>query len=162
MESTRPQFVRCVKPNADQAPASWRGALVLEQLRYMGLLQVVEARRRGYPRRYSYEAFLRRFGKLCDMTHSPNREGAVCLVDALASSLSLERDAIVVGRTKVFLRARAEALIEGARDKALRKSALKELETAIEMENVDALEAAVAIATELRLDGSVLDRARVE
>ena len=92
------------------------------------ILQVVEARRRGYPRRYSYEAFLRRFGKLCDMTHSPNREGAVCLVDALASSLSLERDAIVVGRTKVFLRARAEALIEGARDKALRKSALKELE----------------------------------
>ena len=65
-----------------------------------------------------------------------------------------------MGRTKVFLRARAEALIEGARDKALRKSALKELETAIEMENVDALEAAVAIATELRLDGSVLDRAR--
>ena len=94
------------------------------------------------------------------MTHSPNREGAVCLVDALASSLSLDRDAIVVGRTKVFLRARAEACIEGARDKALRKSALKELETAIEMENVDALEAAVAIATELRLDGSVLDRAR--
>ena len=84
----------------------------------------------------------------------------MCLVDALASSLSLERDAIVVGRTKVFLRAAAEALIEGARDKALRKSALKELETAIEMENVDALEAAVAIATELRLDGSVLDRAR--
>ena len=97
---------RCVKPNADQAPASWRGALVLEQLRYMGLLQVVEARRRGYPRPVLSVKPFERFGKLCDMTHSPNREGAVCLVDALASSLSLDRDAIVVESYESVPRAR--------------------------------------------------------
>lgn len=160
VESTRPQFVRCVKPNSDQAPMKWRGALVLEQLRYMGLLQVVEARRRGYPRRYSHEAFLRRFSKLVAFEHSADRAGALCLVDALQHKLQLEREAICVGRTKVFLRARAEALLEGARDRTLRASALQELEAAIELENVDALEAAVAIATELRLDGAVLNKAR--
>ena len=64
IEGTRPFFVRCVKPNDRQEAKRWNGALALSQLRYMGLLQVVEARKRGYPRRYDFEAFARRYGPL--------------------------------------------------------------------------------------------------
>ena len=86
-------------------------------------------------------------------------EGYV-IAQALTADLDLAPRCIVVGRTRVFVKARAEAALEAARDRALRSSALKELEAAIALEDLDALEAAVAVATELRLDGDALSRAR--
>eukprot|EP00635_Sarcinochrysidales_sp_CCMP3193_P006819 CAMPEP_0118899178 /NCGR_PEP_ID=MMETSP1166-20130328/5849_1 /TAXON_ID=1104430 /ORGANISM="Chrysoreinhardia sp, Strain CCMP3193" /LENGTH=1768 /DNA_ID=CAMNT_0006838303 /DNA_START=93 /DNA_END=5399 /DNA_ORIENTATION=+ len=61
LETTTPHFIRCLKPNALKAARHFDGNAVLMQLRYMGVLQIVEARRRGYARRFDHSAFRERY-----------------------------------------------------------------------------------------------------
>jgi myosin heavy subunit len=38
MQKAQPHFVRCLKPNAEQAPMYWDEELVLRQLRFVDIL----------------------------------------------------------------------------------------------------------------------------
>lgn len=40
LSETEPHYIKCIKPNADKAPGGWAGPLVIEQLRYSGVLEV--------------------------------------------------------------------------------------------------------------------------
>ncbi|KAJ8604963.1 hypothetical protein CTAYLR_006891 [Chrysophaeum taylorii] len=164
IEATDPHFVRCVKPNGKQAPCHFRGAKVLEQLRYMGVLEIVEARRRGYARRYDHAAFRRRFYAtiLADKAKPDAEPQAVA--DALREAIgAADADAaatIAVGKTKTFVRAEAHEALEAGRDAALRSSALAALAQAA-LVGADALEEALRLAAgELRLRGPQIDSAR--
>ncbi|CAN0399526.1 unnamed protein product, partial [Hapterophycus canaliculatus] len=46
---TEPHYVKCIKPNSAKAPGGWSCPLVMEQLRYSGVLEVVRIRREAYP-----------------------------------------------------------------------------------------------------------------
>ena len=61
MTRCQPTFVRCVKPNTDKTPNKLELAVVLEQLRNTGMLETVRIRKLGFPRRYSFEQFVKRF-----------------------------------------------------------------------------------------------------
>lgn len=37
---TEPHYIKCIKPNNDKAPGGWSSPLVIEQLRYSGVLEV--------------------------------------------------------------------------------------------------------------------------
>ena len=50
-----PYFVRCVKPNETKSAASFDGKLVLNQLRYLGVIETVRIRRQGYPVRRNFQ-----------------------------------------------------------------------------------------------------------
>ena len=60
MSQSHPHFVRCVKPNGDKTPMKFDMPLVLEQLRYMGMLETIKIRKTGYPVRLKYLAFAQR------------------------------------------------------------------------------------------------------
>merc|ERR1712107_349988 len=49
IEKTDPHFVRCIKPNPKNKPDLFDRGGVTEQLRYQGVLQVVQLSRAGYP-----------------------------------------------------------------------------------------------------------------
>jgi myosin X len=58
LSSASPFFVRCIKPNARKQKDDFDYDLVLNQLRYSGMLETVRIRRSGYPVRRPYEDFL--------------------------------------------------------------------------------------------------------
>jgi myosin-5 len=93
ISETRPLFVRCIKPNMKNLPNIFDPNLVLDQLRYGGVLQAVQISRAGFPVRVSHEEFstnfaplMKRRGNLRDMVRE------LCASNA------------VLGTTKVFMK----------------------------------------------------------
>ena len=53
-------FARCIKPNADKAANSFNGQMVIQQLRYTGVLETVKIRKQGYSTRLTFIDFMQR------------------------------------------------------------------------------------------------------
>ncbi|XP_014809354.1 PREDICTED: unconventional myosin-VIIa-like isoform X2 [Calidris pugnax] len=64
MYSANPHFVRCIKPNSQKEPGVVDNQVVLQQLRYNGLLETIRIRRDGFSWRPSFEEFAERYGIL--------------------------------------------------------------------------------------------------
>lgn len=58
MSRCTPWFVRCIKPNNDKTPMRFDMPVVLQQLRYLGLLDTIHIRQAGYPIRLKFQQFV--------------------------------------------------------------------------------------------------------
>eukprot|EP01041_Mallomonas_annulata_P007192 gene7191-14661_t len=59
--ATRPHYIRCLKPNDDNAPDDFNRKRTTEQLRYGGVLEAVRVARSGFPVRLSHADFFNRY-----------------------------------------------------------------------------------------------------
>uniref|UniRef100_A0A7S3NJJ8 Myosin motor domain-containing protein n=1 Tax=Aureoumbra lagunensis TaxID=44058 RepID=A0A7S3NJJ8_9STRA len=188
LEATTPHFIRCIKTNEQSKPHVFQGAYVLTQLRYMGVLQIIEARKRGYARRLLHAAFKKRYyqaivnGQFFALDDDDNNSTRRQVYDsddddvftrANKNELSANEmiravlnlmpqlthgEEIALGTTKVFLKLSAYDALEKKRDTALRSAALEALAQA---NSIDELEAALRIAaSDLRIRGPQVDKAR--
>ena len=53
-----PHSIRCIIPNLEKSPKEWDHNLVLNQVRYLGLVENTRVRRIGYAFRMKYERFV--------------------------------------------------------------------------------------------------------
>ncbi|CAF3756697.1 unnamed protein product [Rotaria magnacalcarata] len=100
----QPHYVRCIKPNANQAPGEWNSSNVIEQVKYLGLVANIEIRKAGFVYRREFAKFLSRYAILTSQTwpkwNGKVTDGITHIVDAM----HLDRREVQFGNTKVFIK----------------------------------------------------------
>jgi hypothetical protein len=113
LTSTAPHFIKCVKTNELKRANMFSSKYCLQQVEYLGLLEVVRIRRQGYPVRRTPENFVQRYAMLDEAC--PREAGA------LLQSVGAE-GLWQLGKTMVFMKDEQLTLLEAARAICLDKS----------------------------------------
>ncbi|CAF3749845.1 unnamed protein product [Rotaria sp. Silwood1] len=100
----QPHYVRCIKPNENQAPSEWNSSSVIEQVKYLGLVANIEVRKAGFVYRREFAKFLSRYAILTKQTwpkwNGKVTDGVMHIVD----TMHLDRREVQLGNTKVFIK----------------------------------------------------------
>ncbi|EEC15052.1 myosin-IX, putative [Ixodes scapularis] len=100
LSQANPFFVRCIKSNADKIPCSFDEKVILQQLRYTGMLETVRIRQSGYSVRLPFEEFIQRYRVLLPRGLISSRSD----IRDFLHRVNLDRNNYQMGKTKVFLR----------------------------------------------------------
>ncbi|KAI7808580.1 putative unconventional myosin-X [Triplophysa rosa] len=114
LSASNPFFVRCIKPNMEKNANKFDPDVVLNQLRYSGMLETVKIRRAGFPVRRTFHDFHSRYTMvLRDRKHTAD-DRKKC-ADLLANYDVTEKE-WQLGKTKVFLKEALEQRLENERE----------------------------------------------
>ncbi|KAI4903676.1 hypothetical protein NFI96_030952 [Prochilodus magdalenae] len=94
-----PFFIRCLRSNSEKKEMFFDEALVLQQLRYTGMLETVRIRRSGYGAKYTFQEFLEQFRVLLPKNASSQED-----ISTLLQNLGLDTKTYQIGKTKVYLK----------------------------------------------------------
>ncbi|KAG7468282.1 hypothetical protein MATL_G00141370 [Megalops atlanticus] len=100
LSQSEPYFVKCIRSNTEMVPLQFNDSVVLRQLRYTGMLEMVRIRQSGYSIRYTFKQFIQHFHVLLPESSSTAQEN----IRQYLRQVALHPDAFQVGRTMVFLR----------------------------------------------------------
>ncbi|XP_028992569.1 unconventional myosin-X [Betta splendens] len=122
ISASNPFFVRCIKPNMDKRANQFDPDVVLNQLRYSGMLETVKIRRAGFPVRRTFKDFHSRYKMILRSGRSSGDEKRSCtelltLRDGAGSEWQL-------GKTKVFLKEALEQRLEKEREEVRRRAGM--------------------------------------
>ncbi|KAE8290503.1 Unconventional myosin-X Unconventional myosin-10 [Larimichthys crocea] len=79
LSTSNPFFIRCIKPNTHKMPDQFDQTLVLNQLRYSGMLETVKIRRTGFPIRRHFQDFCSRYKVLMRDVMLPDDPKGSCI-----------------------------------------------------------------------------------
>ncbi|XP_043110120.1 unconventional myosin-IXb isoform X2 [Puntigrus tetrazona] len=100
LRKAEPFFVRCIRSNGGKKEMHFDDALVLQQLRYTGMLQTVRIRRSGYGAKFTFKEFTDQFRVLLPKEISTPQQD----ITNLLTKMGLPKSSFQIGRTKVFLK----------------------------------------------------------
>ncbi|KAM6039859.1 unconventional myosin-IXb isoform 4-T5 [Theristicus caerulescens] len=95
-----PFFIRCIRSNAEKKEMLFDESLVLQQLRYTGMLETVRIRRSGYSAKYTFQEFIEQFQVLLPKNAKASKED-ICVY---LNKLKLDENYYQIGTTKVFMK----------------------------------------------------------
>uniref|UniRef100_A0A452V8S0 Unconventional myosin-X n=1 Tax=Ursus maritimus TaxID=29073 RepID=A0A452V8S0_URSMA len=122
LSSSNPFFVRCIKPNTQKMPDQFDQAVVLNQLRYSGMLETVRIRKAGYAVRRPFQDFYKRYKVLMRNAAVPDDIRGKCT--ALLQLYDSSNSEWQLGKTKVFLRESLEQKLEKQREEEVTRAAM--------------------------------------
>ncbi|XP_032815027.2 unconventional myosin-Ib-like isoform X1 [Petromyzon marinus] len=99
-----PNYIRCLKPNDRKSSSLFQDELVLNQVRYLGLMENVRVRRAGYVFRQLYALCLHRYKMLGSQTWPHWNGDAKEGVKSILVDLKLPQEEYAFGVTKVFIK----------------------------------------------------------
>lgn len=144
LHSTTPHYTRCIKPNQDCKPLTFKTEEVILQLEACGIVETIHISAAGFPVRISFESFIQRYGLISKYsklkpTHvvvHTNENGNIRKdVEKLLSVVLDQNDLlhqttgdkqnspVHCGKTKVFLTQPMLDLLEDRRKKILSRCA---------------------------------------
>lgn len=126
MAKCNPWFIRCIKPNNDKHALRMDMPCVLQQLRYLGMLDTIRIRQKGYPVRLRFQHFVERYRHMIKgplPRGTPYRELCRSVLDHLPRT-GIEGPDFQLGATRVFLREAQHRTLESGRSERLRNAAV--------------------------------------
>ncbi|XP_066511803.1 unconventional myosin-X-like [Hoplias malabaricus] len=121
LSTSNPFFVRCIKPNNNKMPECFDHSVVLNQLRYSGMLETVRIRRAGFPVRRTFQEFCCRYCVLLRGLAMCDDQKEACL--RLLRLYDSNSEEWQLGKTKVFLKESLELRLEKKREEEVLKAA---------------------------------------
>ncbi|XP_074161787.1 unconventional myosin-IXb isoform X5 [Sminthopsis crassicaudata] len=100
LSKAEPFFIRCIRSNAEKKELCFDEELVLQQLRYTGMLETVRIRRSGYSAKYTFQDFTDQFQVLLPKNAKPSKE----MISALLEKMGMDKKNYQIGKTKVFMK----------------------------------------------------------
>ncbi|TRY74110.1 hypothetical protein DNTS_026663, partial [Danionella cerebrum] len=94
-----PFFIRCLRSNAEKKEMCFDEALLVQQLRYTGMLETVRIRHSGYGAKYTFQEFTEQFRVLLPKNASSPEE-----ISALLHKFGFHHTTYQIGKTKVYLK----------------------------------------------------------
>ncbi|KAM9679996.1 unconventional myosin-X isoform 3-T3 [Dama dama] len=122
LSASNPFFVRCIKPNMQKMPDQFDQAVVVNQLRYSGMLETVRIRKAGYAVRRPFQDFYKRYEVLMRNVALPEDIRGKCT--ALLQLYDASNSEWQLGKTKVFLRESLEQKLEKRREEEVMRAAM--------------------------------------
>uniref|UniRef100_A0A3Q2U8U9 Myosin XIX n=1 Tax=Fundulus heteroclitus TaxID=8078 RepID=A0A3Q2U8U9_FUNHE len=137
--TTAPHYTRCIKPNSDCRPLTFKRKEVVLQLEACGIVETIHISAAGFPIRIPFKSFLQRYGLIAKCSTSghldadPDPDSAGVLQPEVEKLLGAvlphhvsrhdHRSLVHCGRTKVFLTQPMLDLLEDHRKRILSKCA---------------------------------------
>jgi len=106
-------YIRCFKPNEEQAPNVFKEQLVLDQIVQCGTIELVKTMQDGYPNRCLFEDITSRFQTL--LPDSFRRYGMRTFIEALMLAYQVPRKEWALGMSRLFLKAGQLRMLEDIR-----------------------------------------------
>jgi len=100
----QPHYIRTIKPNDDKRPLTFVDERVLEQVRYLGLLENLKVRRAGFCYRTDYARWLKRYGVISTKTFPTFSGDPREAVEILLNEAGVNSKDYIFGKTKLFVR----------------------------------------------------------
>uniref|UniRef100_A0A3Q3KXQ5 Myosin X, like 3 n=1 Tax=Mastacembelus armatus TaxID=205130 RepID=A0A3Q3KXQ5_9TELE len=121
LSASNPFFVRCIKPNMDKA-SQFDPDVVLNQLRYSGMLETVKIRKAGFPVRRTFKDFYSRYKMILRNKNPSDDEKQRC--SELLTLYDKAKKEWQLGKTKVFLKEALEQRLEKEREEVRRRAGM--------------------------------------
>uniref|UniRef100_A0A7N6BUA5 Myosin X, like 1 n=1 Tax=Anabas testudineus TaxID=64144 RepID=A0A7N6BUA5_ANATE len=120
---SNPFFIRCIKPNMEKKSNVFDPEVVLNQLRYSGMLETVKIRRAGFPVRRTFKDFVSRYKIILKEKVSAAGDDKKRSTDLLSRYDKTKKE-WQLGKTKVFMKESLEHRLEKDRDEVRRQAAM--------------------------------------
>ncbi|XP_023806410.1 unconventional myosin-X [Oryzias latipes] len=122
LSASNPFFVRCIKPNMDKKANQFDPDIVLNQLKYSGMLETVKIRKAGFPVRRTFKDFYCRYKILLESKSGSDDEKQRC--SEILILLDKDKKEWKLGKTKVFLKEALEQRLEKEREEVRRRAGM--------------------------------------
>merc|ERR1712226_1173078 len=116
LHSTEPHFIRCLVPNNHKQPGMVEPPLIMHQLTCNGVWEGIRICMRGFPNRILYPDMKSRYAILAAGKVDSKTELKEASKIILQNTEGFDAEKYRIGKTKVFFRAGALALLEEKRD----------------------------------------------
>ncbi|XP_076858240.1 unconventional myosin-X isoform X2 [Brachyhypopomus gauderio] len=123
LSASNPFFIRCIKPNMEKHANKFDPEVVLNQLRYSGMLETVKIRRAGFPVRTTFTDFLSRYAVILKGKRQTEGEDSRKISELLTAYSTSSKD-WQLGKTKVFLKEVLEQRLEKEREEVRRTAGM--------------------------------------
>ncbi|XP_008336225.2 unconventional myosin-X-like [Cynoglossus semilaevis] len=123
LSASNPFFIRCIKPNMKKNPSVFDPEIVMNQLRYSGMLETVKIRRAGFPVRRTFKDFFSRY-KIIQKVKVPTAGDDKKKSTDLLLKYDKTKKEWQLGKTKVFMKESLEQRLEKDRDEVRSQAAM--------------------------------------
>ncbi|EAR84886.2 myosin head protein (macronuclear) [Tetrahymena thermophila SB210] len=123
LNSSDVHFVRCIKPNEEKKKDHLIQGYVMQQIRYLGVLESIEVRKHTYPVRKTYQAFFIQYRVCSDVLEFSKRTDyqKLCQEILIECFKSVSDKQVLYGQSRIYLKQEFEIQLEKLKQNCIKK-----------------------------------------